>query len=119
MSLVIGLIRTRLHRGPTQRASGVGVEPHVNTLNMKTMLTLGQYPTRFVLFKFRQTNGAIERLGVGLGGVDENRERFQDSGVEAAGGGDDGIGVSGVNIEDKMRTTVVAVTADLAATRVE
>lgn len=86
---------------------------------MEAVLALGKQPTRFVLFELGQAHGALQNgLGVGLRRVDKHRKRLEDSVVEAARGGRDGGGGS-VLVEENMRAAVVAVSAEIAATRAE
>lgn len=90
------------------------MKPHVNATNVEAVITSGQDPTRFVIFKLGQADGAVHSVGVGLGGVNKQGQRFQDGRVEATRGG--GGGVSGVDVEDKVGAAL-AVAAGMAATR--
>ncbi|GLT25304.1 hypothetical protein SLA2020_004410 [Shorea laevis] len=88
-----GVAGVRLHQtvflngSPAERASGVRVEPHVYTLYVETVITLGQNPTRFVFFELRQANGAVRGgIRMGFGGVGKNREGLQDTSIEASHG---------------------------------
>lgn len=95
------------------------VKPHVNAINMKTMITFGQNPTRLILFEFRQTHGAIHDFRASLGRINKHGKRFQHRRVEAAGvGGIGRIRIRGVHVEHEMRTPV-PVPAYMSATGLE
>lgn len=74
-------------------------KPHINALNMKRVLAIGQNPTRFALLKLREANRTLDRVRGGCGGERESGKRFDDGGVETAsgdlGGGGGRIGEEG------------------------
>lgn len=53
------------------------VKPHVDAADMETVVTLGKTTALLVLLKLRQADGAFGQIRVGAGGVDEDRERFE------------------------------------------
>lgn len=61
-------------------------KPHINALNMKRVLAIGQNPTRFALLKLREANRTLDRVRGGCGGERESGKRFDDGGVETASG---------------------------------
>lgn len=92
------------------------LEPHVNAVGVEAVVALGKEPTRLVLFELRQADGALLRARlrrrVALGGVDEDRERLEHGGVEAAIG--QGAGGGGVHVEDELGAAL-AVPTNVAA----
>lgn len=91
----------------------MGLEPHVDAVNMKTVVAFGQYPTRFSLLELGQAYWAFQGLGVGLEGVDEDRERQKQRRIEAPRRGHGRRG--GIDVEDELGATMVAMAAELAA----
>lgn len=85
------------------------MEPHVDAFGVEVVVALGEAATHLILFELRQAHGAFHgrvgiRIRVGLGGVDKNRERIEDSRVEATRGGG-GCGC-GVHVKDKLIAAV-------------
>lgn len=92
------------------------VKPHINTIDMKAMAAFGKRTALFIFLKFRQTDGAIDGIGVGFGRESENREGDENRGVEAAllgggGGGVKGGGGLGFEVEDEAVAAAESTTA--------
>lgn len=91
------------------------MKPHIDAIDMKAMRTFGKCTALFIFLKFRQTDGAIDGIGVGFGRESENRERVKNRGVQAAVLGDGGTvwgrGVFGFEIEDEAVATAESSTA--------
>lgn len=52
--------------GAAERASGVGMEPHVDAVGVEPVIAFGKEPTRLVLLELRQADGALNRVWVGF-----------------------------------------------------
>lgn len=96
------------------------MEPHINTLDMETVLTLRKQTPRFVVLEFRQADGALQnrlllkqRCLIRFRRINKYGEGVEDGGVEAAGGaGGEG---SGVLMKDDVGAAVSVVAAEMAA----
>jgi len=63
------------------------MNPHVDAVNVKCMLGIGQNPTRFVILELRKANRAFHRVLGGCGGERENWKSFDDRWVKATTSG--------------------------------
>ncbi|KAJ0556305.1 hypothetical protein HanIR_Chr07g0312301 [Helianthus annuus] len=72
----------------TDRTGHVTLQPSVNTLRMKHVITLRNQPNRFFILVLVETHGALKSPFTDLeafdGGVYERRKRLNDRRIEAA-----------------------------------
>lgn len=64
----------------------MGTQPHVDALDVKGMLTLGQAPPNLVLFKYAQANDAFQsNFALVIRHINEKRDCGNHRGIEAFG----------------------------------
>lgn len=61
-------IGANLDRRSAERTRGVRMEPHVDAISVEAVVTLRQPSAGLVLLEFRQTDGALDRRGIIVGG---------------------------------------------------
>ncbi|CAA7057509.1 unnamed protein product [Microthlaspi erraticum] len=109
----------RFDERSTERTRGVRMKPHIDAVNMKRVLAIGQNPTRFALLEFREANRTLDRAFGGRGGESKNGKRFYDGLVEAAGGYGTGGGRVGEEDNSSGGATIAVESAEMEAARAE
>ncbi|CAN6451262.1 unnamed protein product [Victoria cruziana] len=71
-----------LDDGSAEGARGVGVEPHVDTVDVETVTASREQPRLLALLELGKTDGTLEAILVTLGLEVEDREGADDGGVE-------------------------------------
>lgn len=90
LSSILGVGFIAGHRVPTKGTSGVGLEPHVDTVNMKPMIAFREHSSLLALGQLAQADGALQSIFLGL--EDDHRKRSEDGRVEAEAGSCGGAG---------------------------